>query len=1418
MARRRRKRERTHPTRLLRTKRLLIGILGLLLFGGAAYGLHGYQMRRQAAVLRELGRNSINENEPARAVDFYKQYLVLNPNDLDANSELSAIYEEMAKVKPAYALDAIALLEEKVLSLDPARHEDRRKLAKLYYQIGKFPAARQHLTQLLAANVPTLTNDPELHFLLARCDRLEKKTEEARKGYERSIATKLAPPTTSLELATYLRYELNTPQAIVDADAVMNRLIQEHPQDIESRLVRCRYRLGAGDRRGAREDVELAYNLPGGGTNGEIILQLASLTALDDPKFARTLLEKALKDQPENMVLTLGLAEMMIATNSEAQARQLLLDAARKLPDGDLRLLDVGDRLIDLKNFEAALTTAARLNSDERWVLSANYLRGRVNVMRGDWPQAIPLLESALPALQRNTNLNKKALLSLAVGHGAANDLPNQLRCFEAAWNIDPTSVTAQFGVADTLATMGQSAKAADRYRDLASKNPLARVRYAKLKFAEILGQPDRSRNWDEFERVLGPKPYAPEIEVLAANALFLQKKPAEAIQQLSAALVTDPKQVQSWLSLALLRGLQDPDAGLKTLDEAEKKIGDSVDLRLLRAQMVTRDPKSFDLPKLLTLAERGVTEFPPADRFRLYSGLSDLLASLNKRTEALTLLHKATAEMPFDLPTRLALFDLANNPPNPAILEKTLDEIRKLDGADGAVTIVAEVAREFVQNPQPDAATRVAWVARLKIARDKRESWGRVHVLLGDVAYMESRLDAALVDYRKGIDRGERSEALIRRVVQILWERQNYQEATQLLARMTANGGLPTDLQRQFVLMQSALTDNKEQSLTWVRSPEVVNSKNYRDHLIRGTVFFIFGSTDEAMTALQLAKSLKDDAPELWVSIVRFLAATGQKDAALQQANAAEKRLRQPDVMVPNPAAIPLAIGECREIVGDFAAAEVEFKKAWAIRETDPAAPLRLYVLYQRTNKPKEADEVLTKAMATGKTEAAFWARRMKAVAAVSVPEGFKNVPKAVEWLDENLRDGNNSTEDIRAKAFVMAIDPFQRQKGIDLLNDTTARAPLSPDQNFFLAKLHLQSGQPDSAEKALIEATKAGPLASPDHLALLAHVQLDRNNLFAAKQTLSRLKLRAPNTWDTQYAEARYLAKDGRQAEGAKVILGFPWPGDAVQKVVGLGRALEDIGSFDEAETLYRGLANSDKGPTGHIPLVQYLIRRGKGAAAIVILQGILPVAPIGTTARLLSISVRTRVAVPLTGAEKPAWDKTVAEIESWVGEKLKDNPKSEELLTASAELADARGAYDDAIGFYTRAAQISTPETRGTQLNNVAILTALFKKDGGDSTLRLINEAIGLRGPSPSLLDSRAIIRMASGEYQEALRDLTIASGSDPRPVFQYHLALVYHKLGNASARSTAMTEAKKLGLTKASLHPLEWEEYRKLEELK
>jgi len=659
-----------------------------MVLGGIAYAVHGVQMRRQATVLRELGRKAAAENDPLRAVEFYKQYLVARPDDPEAYAELAGVYEELAKSRPAFANEAIALLEDKVLSVAPNRHDDRRRLAKLYFQTGKVGAARKNLNELLASGDPAQAADPEIHLLLAHCDRRDNQPAEARKHFEAAVATKRAPVSTALELATILRYEWNTPQAIVDADALMDRAVEERPREINALLARCRYRLAAGDRRGAREDIDAAFRLPGGADDSDILLQLAALSALDDPPFARRLLEKASKAQPDNIVLTLGLCEMMVATNDAVGAQRLLLAAAAKLPDTSPHLLDLGDRLIDLGDAGAALATADRLQN----AAAAGYLRGRVNILRGDWPRAIPQLEESLMAVQMNSNLHKKAQLALAVGYGVANDLPNQLKCYEAAWRIDRSSLAAQFGIADTLASLGQTAKAGERYRDLAPKHPQARVRYAQLKFAEVLALPERGRNWDEFERVLGPKPYLPEIGDLVANALFIQNKPADAMQQLATAVEADPKRLATWVSLATMRGIADADAGLKTLDEATKKYGDAVDLRLLRGQLLAKNPKSFDLAAILALAEHA--EFMTTDRFRLFAGLADLLSSLNKLAEALPLLVRATAEMPFDLPTRLALFDLANGLLNHEVRDRTLDEIRKLDGADGAVTIVAEVAR----------------------------------------------------------------------------------------------------------------------------------------------------------------------------------------------------------------------------------------------------------------------------------------------------------------------------------------------------------------------------------------------------------------------------------------------------------------------------------------------------------------------------------------------------------------------------------------------------------------------------------------------------------------------------------------------------------------------------------------------------
>ena len=93
-------------------------------------------------------------------------------------------------------------------------------------------------------------------------------------------------------------------------------------------------------------------------------------------------------------------------------------------------------------------------------------------------------------------------------------------------------------------------------------------------------------------------------------------------------------------------------------------------------------------------------------------------------------------------------------------------------------------------------------------------------------------------------------------------------------------------------------------------------------------------------------------------------------------------------------------------------------------------------------------------------------------------------------------------------------------------------------------------------------------------------------------------------------------------------------------------------------------------------------------------------------------------------------------------------------------------------------------------------------------------MIQRAIEVAGPSPSLIDSRATIRLARGEHQEALADMTAVLAEAPTAAAHFRHAQVLHRLGLRSAAAEAWEQALRMDLSPESLHPLERSAYEAL----
>jgi len=1403
-----------HPThrrssRQFHQKRLLL-VLGVLAFTAVVvYAGHRLQVSRQAPALLERGRAAAGEKSWKAAIEAFNQYLRLRPRDSAAHIDRADAFAATGRYKDAVD----GYLEG--LAHEPDRLDARRKLADLYHAAGKSSAAREQVMKLLGPGGKT--TDPTLYMLLADCAFWDKKSADERKYLEAAVELPGAVATASYRLADRIRTAENSPQGIAAADAVMARLVSARPADLECRLLRSAYRKKYGDKTGARADLEFAYqSIPGAKTDPPLIGEYVPLLRTEnDTAAAERVVRASRAAMPDDTRLTLLLASVLFDAGTpekRTEARELIRQVSAALPDGDRRLLALGDTLIDTGDDAAARAAAARLAKVPAGKPLAAYLTGRLALARGDWPTALIDLTASLPALPKTSPENAvaaKAYLALAQAHASALDTAGQLASARAALAISPGWPPAKLLAADALLRQDKRSEAVELLRPLVSATPAARVMLARVRLAEALSHPDNPGHWRDFEAAVGSPPYPTEIGLMLFQSRVARKDP-NVLPDLEAELTKSPKSPELWLALIAVRGDADPVAARAALEKAVAALGDRADLRLARANLLARDRRTLNPAAVLALADDPAGEFSKDDRVTLLRGLADVLANRGFPKDALPLLREILPLRPHDLSLRLRFFDLANTANDAAASALALTEIRRLDTAAGPIARVAEVVRELTTTPHPAPAQIAAWREQLTAAAAARDAWARPHALLGDLAKFEKRSDAALAHYQAAMERGGSGDRVTQSAVELLMGQQNYAAAVRLMAQLNRSDSLSPAMRNQYKLLRAASGDDADTALKLVRSSEMVASDNYRDHLLRAFVFQMYGEPKEAGLALNKALARNASAPEVWEAKVRSLVGVN-KEAAILEVERAAVALRKPADADPMTAA--LTVGHLREVVGQSDEAEAEYTSATALDRADRRPVERLYDLYRRTKQEDKADALLEPLGGTD-TSLGRWARRQKALAMVEKPQGFTRIPEAVALLDGNLEAAGESVEDVRAKAVVRAFDPLQRKDALAALSGSLSRGPLTAAENLLYARLFLQSGRVADAERLLVAATSGGPRAAPVQLALLASVRTKRGDTAAARRTVERLKLIDPFGWNTAVESARLLAKTDKPA-AAKVLLAHRAAKTPAGRVYLIAPTLEGLGCPDDAKTLLEAEYAASTAPGRHVPLTELLIRTKQADAAIDLALKHTADVPAGFTARLISGAVHGRHMNAVPPAEKEAWRKRVGEVTARVGAKAKEYPTDANLLFARAELADARGAYDEAIDLYGRAAdRAADPALKASLKNNRAWLMAVSQKNGGEEPMRLVNEAINALGPVPTLLATRGTVHLAGGRPEQALIDLDAAADADTRGTFQFRRAVAFDKWKKPVQRDAAVAEAVTNGLTRDALHPLDWPDYDRL----
>ncbi|HEV3115488.1 MAG TPA: tetratricopeptide repeat protein, partial [Gemmataceae bacterium] len=733
------------------------------------------------------------------------------------------------------------------------------------------------------------------------------------------------------------------------------------------------------------------------------------------------------------------------------------------------------------------------------------------------------------------------------------------------------------------------------------------------------------------------------------------------------------------------------------------------------------------------------------------------------------------------------------------------LDEIRRIEGPGGPLghfgegSRLMEMARRGNRKLLVQAHTEFAEAAR------QQPGWPRVALRQAELDELEVKPQQALEHYCRAIDCGERRPSVLRRTVQLLYERHNYVQVDAVLRKLQEQAPLSNDLQRMAAEISLQNLD-PDQAVAQAHQAVTAESKDYRDHMWLGHMLSALGHKAEAERSFRRAIELAQQVPAPWIALVRCQISAGQRDAA-------EKTLHEAQAKLPaGQAALPLAHGYAA--IGRMDRAEEQIQAALSTKPADPTLLAAVGLFYLHGGQPQKGVPFLRQILDPrlhAPQDTLAWARRNLAVTLVSTGGNYAQFREALAMLDENSRQHQDSPEDQRARASVLATRPGHRREAIDLYEDLRQRFSLSHLEEFSLARLYEAEHDWPRAREGMLKVVSAES-NNPRYLAPYVRSLLSHGLADEAKDWLARLEQLQAASPDAIALKARMLAVRGQPADVLRLLNTYTDeklanPREAAARMRLAALVLDELSeapsSFakllsSEADKLYQRYASQANDPTSLLLYVRFLARQRRVGDALEVCERALQTHPAAAV-------MHAAMVVLHAGSAK---QEHCLRVERWLTAALEKSPTAG-MLIQLAELRALQGRYPDAEELYRRV--IAHDPRNIVALNNLAYLLA-FEENRGAEALDMIERAVTLAGASAELLDTRGVAFVAAGQPAAALKDLEEAISEAPTGALYFHLAWAHQQAGQLAAAATALQTAENVGLQ--PLHPLDREKLLQL----
>jgi tetratricopeptide (TPR) repeat protein len=1427
-------------------RRFLVGLLVLLaVLAVGIHFLHAFQSKRNAQTLLRRADYAEKKGKSGEVLTCLRHYLAIEPDKADVRARYGFALEKQAgKTHSSKMLWNAYLTFEAALRANPEQTDVRRHQADFAMKLGRYDDARKHLEFLLEKSPKDAA---VLEEKLGACAEALRDYKKAAEKYQAAVKHAPHKLETYGKLASLFLQQLKDPQ---QAELLMKQMVDDNQKDAQAWLLRARYRMkvGTGEESltGAAKDLKVAGRLAP--KNAGVLLTSAELAQKQGkPAEARRLLERALYLHPQKSDPYLALVRLEIARKKPKAALRVIGRGLEKLPEredlreprGDLLLIR-GDLLLDQGKITEARKDLVQLQNLKYDAPLVAILEARILLLEGKWPSAKKILEELGRQRERAKAVSGQLSVMLGLCHEQLGNFEEALAAYQQA---DKLSSVARSGAARALMNLGRFGEAAAECRIILGfpERPAnTRVLLARALLEQNMQLPRRERgpNWRPIDEQLvqaaselkGMKE-AVDVQILRANLIVL-RDPTQDGQARAVALLkkAKPDEPRIWVALAHLEAWRHgPREALEVLRQAPGELAGQVELAIARATYLARLPRKdrAEARQGLKALEKAAAQLSRADRQQLLETLGTAYYAVGARAKATSVFQGLAREQPFNLSLRLVLFEIARADKNEAAKRGLLKELQALEGEAGvnwryekAVQLLDQTASTANGSPERERLLEEARRQLDEVTR-RRPRWFRAAALEGAIDDLGGRTDQAIGNFQRAVELGDRRPGLIRRLVELLRQGRRYAEAEQAVRRLISQerelARLPGDFKK---LAATSLLEGPQRdevlALHLARDAVSSQSKDYRDLLWLGQLLQSIDKPEERKEAgglLRRALDLaKEKDPGAWVAWVSYLTAEKRIDEAKAAVARAVQKLPTKDA--------PLTLAYCYEKIGQIGAAEKQLRTALTARPDDPTVvefAARFYLTHNRSREAAAALRKLMDAPKAGKAEQRWARRNLARVLAQGV--GRRNFEKALALIAENLKTASKTEkeQDLHVQALLLATRVKERQKAIQLYENLQS---LSAAEQVTLAGLYEADGRWDRARTRLLTLLARPEGRKPVYVAryiglLLDHDKLPPHNLLpeaeAQLANLERLEKDCPRTFETVAVRARVLHASGKHEDAVKLLRTYVEKQNANPGAVAmlLDSFVNTADAKDvyakAAETMYRKYLEQKRTPTRLLLLAGFLGRQHNSGDALDCCEEALRKGAGADAIPVAVLVLRTAPAGPAQYRRVERWLDDAAAHRNTIG-----------LQMARANLYDLQGDYAKAIAAYREV--LRRDEHQVLASNNLAWLLALAKKKDLAQALEEIKRAIDFVGPSPELLDTRAVIYIQEEMYEEAALDLReclrqSAAGSGTLATRYFHLAWAL-ETGHPSEARKEFQRAKDAGLEESMLHPLERPSYQRL----